>query len=209
MPIVSEYLFDRKKYLPTVFEAFGEFIDIPIRRCTSQQTTKLVEVPGKKFGVPYQCAAEFCYIDEPIVDKSVEESITYRDCIPFKNTINVECVQLVKFQTWRVVPIEEAHEHCLVTVGYISSPECVSFSRYETYETDVDNGTKVFKSEDEWDFYTTCTITSERERLHNIPSMIKLYKERNGIPHTDRVVLSPTNRPKLVARRRRIYLKKT
>lgn len=91
----------------------------------------------------------------------------YQCVNPFENIINVECVQLMNYRTWRVVPIKEAHESCdvrcrfcLVTVGYINEPNYVSFSRFEIFETDVDDGTKIFKSEEEWDFYTTCSITS-------------------------------------------------
>lgn len=77
MPIVAQSILDRKKYCPTVFEAFGEHIDVTVARCDTKTREKLFFGKESFFRV---CATDFCYLWNPLIENNVS------------NFFNIECL---------------------------------------------------------------------------------------------------------------------
>lgn len=179
MPIVAQSIFERKKLCPTVFETFGEHIDVSYARCSTKTHDKFY---WKKELYKKVCAAEFCYLWDPYTEFEAPNFFNVK--VPWLKTINLE---LFNNFTEQVVDIKNAIvgdevrcKFCHVTVGSLLKSRMIELDNYDRYvlwgdktHESINNSEQKSKMER--------LMKSEAIRAACIPLMIAKYKRLNNI----------------------------
>lgn len=206
MPIVSQSVLDRKTLFPTVYETFGAHPDIRIFRCKTKSTTKIC--PPGRFSCYSQCAAEFCYEDEPCMLKTPEELSHYRENIPFKNTINLEFVRNIfeiHTDASRACDNDTVRcKFCLEIVAQVRNHKLL-FGYVDIFSQRCDDSRILYDSIVDLEDFHNNFLRDEQNRAANIPYNIKKFKLARGIVDVcTRRPIDTSHRPKLVAVRRKV-----
>lgn len=175
MPIVSQFVNERKKLCPKVFEVFGSYPDTEIYRCVYAPNRRVCELNQWSYWI--QCAAEFCYGQNPYIDNYDSEWNTQQ--IPYAKTINLEILN----NNREVIDIANAVrgnnircKFCHSTVATVVNSTAVFF--IDCYSVLIPTDSAIDRGDDAWieDYFK-----NEHNRTRNIPRMIKQYKEDNHI----------------------------
>lgn len=179
MPNVSQFVNDRKKLCPKVFEVFGSYPDTAIYRCDYSTRRRIYEIG--RWSYWHQCAAEFCYARNPYIENYDNEWNTYY--IPYAKTINLEILN----NNCEVIDFANAVrgnnircKFCRSTVATVVNNTAIHFIDCDSVLTPTDYMSR--KGDDTWigDFFSEY-FKHENNRTRNIPRMIKQYKEDNNI----------------------------
>lgn len=180
MPIQLQASVERMKYCPRVSEVFGLHVDYEIYRCSYSTGQRLYE-PGR-FSYFNQCAAEFCYVKNPIVEENNEH--WNDDCTPFEKTINLEIINnegkpinIVKSSFGDSVRCK----FCRFVVARVVNVYKINFYDAECFMMITDFECEEINRERIADSIISC-FNKEDNRQRNIPRMIRQYKADNDIP---------------------------
>lgn len=186
MPIVAQSVLERKKYLPTVYEAFGVLPDKWILRCQYREDRLVWPKTGSSSAVParIQCTAEFCYKPP---ENSFSDTDDRRSVIatPFEKTINLEV-----FNEGGVVDVNSLPVNfvcrvrckiCHMPVGVIED-NWVDLTVVQDWRPEVDSDARIYESIDDLESYFQRALYADRDRQTNIPFNVAKYKKLNKIP---------------------------